>query len=341
MNKTLFFSVGNGPNSIYIIKMFQSLGYKIIVGDGNKDSAGKLFADKFILLPMQSDPHYFETILEIIKKEKVNYFVPFREVECLESSKIRQRFLDENCILVTPNTLTLETAIDKAHLYDFLCEKSDIPMMKYHVVDSLQSFEEGLVKLQNYSLAMKPAQGAGSRGFVILKNKPFSAKEFFTSKNEFVTLSNNAIREMLKNSEEIPKLLLMEMLEGTHYDTNMVCKDGEILYQSVKTRAEAKIGTITKGTILHHPELEEINRKIVKLLNTTGLISTQFIGNKLVEINPRWSTSLVVDGINEYLMDLQVWANEKIQIDPKVNKEYIDTQMLRFWDLKVFKDKDL
>lgn len=337
MSKKIFFSVGNGPNSIYIIKTFKKLGFYVVVGDGNSDSAGKLFADEFVKLPMQSDTSYFPKIFEVIKKFDINFFVPFREEECLNASKLRSKFLELNCTLVTPNSETLEISIDKANLYNFLSQKSDIPMMKYHIVNSLESFQEGVTKLKDYNLAIKPAKGAGSRGFVILKNELIQAKEFFTSKNEFTTLTLEYMENMLKNSNEIPKLILMEMLNGVHYDTNMLCRDGEILFQSVKTRAEAKIGTITKGTILRNEELEKINRKIVKLLNTTGLISTQFIGDKLIEINPRWSTSLVYENINEYLMDLQVWAREDLKLNEMNFENYQGVKMVRYWDVGVFK----
>lgn len=338
--KKIFFSSSNAAGAVYRNKQFRKLGYYVISGDANQDAIGKLFSDQFYCLPWQRESNYFDAVFDVIQKEKVDIFVPTGEAECLKASRMRQKFLEMGCTLVAANTRTIEVAIDKAELYNFLSAQTDIPMMKYHVVNSLQDYEEGLEKLRPLNVSIKPAVGSGSRGFVILDDTPMDAMEFFTKKMSFLKISPDYIRGILKNSTNVPKLVLMELLDGVNYDSNMVCKDGEVLFQSVKTREEAKIGTITKGKIIKNAEIEEINKKIARALNTTGLISTQFIGNKIVEINPRWSTTLVYNSVNEYLMSIQVWTGEDFGINPADLETYEGLKMLRYWDIVTYKDTD-
>ncbi len=340
MKRKILFSAGNGPNSIQIIKNFQNLNFEVLVADIDLDCPGKVFADYFFHLPFISDEKMIIVLKDIIRKYDIDFFVPARESECLITSFLRDDFKKLGCTLVTPNTKTLETSIDKSYLYNFLSENTDIPMMKYHVVKSKDDLEEGFKKLAGLELSIKPATGAGSRGFAIINDTPLDAKSFFTSKNQFLTLSKQNLLAMFENSNDAPTTLLMEMLNGKHYDATALCKNGKIICQFVKTREEAKIGTITKGEIVEHKEIEQINTKIVEKLNTTGLIATQFIGNKLIEINPRWSTSLVTEDINEYLLDLQVWAEEKIDLTNFNKDKYLNTRMIRYWDLMVYKDSD-
>lgn len=340
MKKKILFSAGNGPNSIQIIKNFKNLSFEVYVADIDIDCPGKIFADYFFHLPFINDEKMIPVLKNIIVKYKIDFFVPARENECLITSYLRDEFKDIGCTLVTPNTKTLKTSINKAFLYDFLSNNTNIPMMRYHIVNSKNDLEEGFNRLSDLKLSIKPAIGAGSRGFAIIDDTHMDAKSFFSSKNQFITLSKENLLQMFDNSQDTPTTLLMEMLEGIHYDATALCKDGEIICQFVKTREEAKIGTITKGEVIEHNEIKQINKEIVKKLNTTGLIATQFIGNKIIEINPRWSTSLVTNHINEYLLDLQVWAGEEIDLSKFNKTKYLNTRMSRYWDLKVYKDVD-
>ncbi|KPL80763.1 ATP-grasp domain-containing protein [Levilinea saccharolytica] len=337
MAKTIFFSVANVPGTVYKFKQFRKLGYRLVAGDANPDAVGRHFADAFHVLPMQKDPGYMDAVLRVVEQEKVDLFVA-GEGESLRALAIRDRFEALGCTLVATDAHTLEIALDKVTLFDFLAEHTDVPLMRYHAVHSLADFEVGLEKMRGCKVCIKPARGSGSRGFVILRDEPMKARELFTKKMSFLEMTIDEMRSILANSTDIPKLVLMEYLEDTNFDSNMVCRNGQILFQSVKTRDEAKIGTITHGHILEHPEINTINQKIIGALGTTGLVAIQYIGNKIIEINPRWSTSLVHGSINEYLMGVQIFTGEPITVDPSDVQDYPGLKMVRFWDIITYKD---
>lgn len=234
------------------------------------------------------------------------------------------------------NRETLEYSIDTDKLLSRLEVETDIPIMEYETFDSAPRFEEALDSIQAKRLCVKPAAGAGTRGFVILRDEPKRAEDIFSSKFQFQELTREYVLDALQKSSDLPKLLLMEFLDDYHFDSNMICRNGKILHQSVKTREASVNGTITRGEIVDEPELEKINQKIASTFNTTGLISTQFIGNKLIEINPRWSTSLNHGKINEYLMGLKIF-DDNDPIPDELN-DYEGTRMIRYWDIHVFQE---
>jgi carbamoyl-phosphate synthase large subunit len=340
-NKIIFFTVANNSGSAYYIREFKRIGMKVYVGDVNSESIGFHLADKFFQLPPQDDEGYVNHLLSLVEKEKVDFLVPAGEGECLKVAKLKDKFNQVNCLPIVTNVQTLEASIDKADLYGFFSENNLIPMMKYHVVNTIEDFEVGLKKLKGFSLCVKPATGSGSRGFAFLDEKPIAAEEFFCSKMQFLKFSLEQFRNMLSVEGATPKFLLMEVLGGTHYDSNMICKEGKIIFQSIRTREAAALGTITQATVVSVPEIEDINVKIAKALNTDGYVNTQYIGNKLIEINPRWSTSLNWEDINEYLMSVKLSLGLDVAVDENASINYLGTKMLRYWDVFVFKNNDM
>jgi carbamoylphosphate synthase large subunit len=336
--KRIFLTVANNSSSVPLIKHLKENGYEVFAGDLNPDSIGRFFCDKFIILPRQNSDDYIPTLLKIMKDESIDILIPSGELECLKIAKNKNRFLDMQCIPVVTNIETLELSLEKIDSYNFLVQHTDIPFMRFHLVESLEDLEIGLAKLGRIDLAIKPSQGSGSRGFAILTEQKNDAESFFNNKSSFAKLSIDELKDMLARSKQIPKLILMEMLNGIHYDSNMICKNGEVLFQSIRTREETINGTITKATIVKNEELFEINRKIAKALKVDGYICTQYIGNKLIEINPRWSTSINYKNFNEYLMALDLAQDKQLSVKMNSYKDYESTKFIKYFDTFVYKD---
>ena len=60
----------------------------------------------------------------------------------------------------------------------------------------------------------------------------------------------------------------------------------------------------------------------------------------LIEINPRWSTSLNENSINEYLMAVQVCSGENLTFDTHDLSTYTGLKMIRHWDVFTYRDED-
>jgi len=333
--KKIFLTVSNQHGIVPLIKHLKANGYIVYAGDLNPDAIGKFFCDKFIVLPRQDSAKYIESLLEVVSKEEIDILIPAGELECLKIARNKNKFLEINCVPVVSNINTLEVSLEKIDSYNFLSEKTDIPFMKYHLIESIEDIDIGLNKLKGLKLSIKPSIGSGSRGFTILSEDGEDAETFFNKKSSFNTMSIKSLKNMINRSKSIPKLILMEMLEGVHYDSNIICKEGEILFQSVKTRDNAIDGTITRGTIIENNEIFELNKKVVKAMNVTGYIMIQYIGNKLVEVNPRWSTSVNYQNFNEYLMAIELALYGEIKQDFGNYSHYIGTEFYRYFDTLV------
>ncbi len=315
MPKTIFFPVSNTGGSVYILKSFKEIGYRVVAGDASPFSIGRYIADVFHQLPWRKDPNYFDEVFRIIKEEKVDIFVSSGEWESLQVSRMREKFLKLGCIPTAANNKTMELAVDKCKLFDFFENEVDIPLPLFHTVETVEDFDRGLDKLKNVKVCMKPAVGVGSRGFVIVDDQPMDPKMVFNSRLTYPIISRDYVRQSLKNGS-VPKMIMMEYLdEGKNVNASLVGKDGKLIFSCVHTREAVKDGLSTRGSIIVNKDIVEYNRRIAKALELTGYVVSQYIGNKIIEINPRWSTSIIHNSINEFLMGVKVWTGEEITID--------------------------
>ena len=170
--------------------------------------------------------------------------------------------------------------------------------------------------MKNVKICMKPAVAAGSRGFVVVDEQPMDPKIVFNGRFTYPTISPMYVRDSFAKGL-VPKMIMMEFLEeGLNINAGIVGKSGDMVHSSLHTREVIKDGLSTRGSILENKEIFEFNRRITKALDLTGFIVAQFIGEKIIEINPRWSTSIIHNSINEFLMGIQVWTGEEIIIEP-------------------------
>ena len=114
----------------------------------------------------------------------------------------------------------------------------------------------------------------------------------------------------------VPKLVIIEYLEKRlNVNANMVGKNGKLILSCVNTLAAVKDMHRTPGSVVINKEIVDYKRWIIKALDLTGYIITQDIGNKIIEIIPRWSISIIYNFINEFLKGVKVWTGEEINID--------------------------
>jgi len=338
MSKTIFFPVTNTGGAKYKIRAFQRLGWRVIAGDANPNAVGRFTADAFYPLPWRDNPDYFSHIFKIIKNEKVDVYVPAGEKEALWVSRMRDQFLDLGCTPTAADTHTLELTVDKCALFEFLKKETDIPLPRFRAIHTQEDFDQALIDLKGIQLCMKPASTSGSRGFVRIGDET-PPDEIFNNRITHLTVSPNFVRRGFAR-KVMPKMILMEYLDdGDNVNASIIAKNGLLLFSSVHTRENMVAGLSTTGTIVKNDAIVEINKKIANVLHTTGFIMGQFIGNKLIEINPRWSTSIIYRSVNEYLMGIKVWTDEKLEIDPLDVAVHARLTYKRYYQQLVYDDQ--
>ena len=145
--------------------------------------------------------------------------------------------------------------------------------------------------------------------------------------------------EIFKKEKEFPKFLLMEKVSGSEYDAMALCFKGETLLVTVKSREKQRWGVISKGELVNKPEIVNSVKKIIKEIPLSYNISLQFIGTKLVEINPRTSTYIYQENLIEPYLAIKLLLGEITKEEIKKYQEKIDygRRMIRYMDQIFFK----
>jgi carbamoyl-phosphate synthase large subunit len=190
-------------------------------------------------------------------------------------------------------TEAIESCLDKSQMYSKL-SKTGIPLPKVKLAFTENEFYKAIDKLgyPENPVVFKPTIGKGSRGVRILDPKADRRDLLLNQKpnNKYMNLED--FTSILGGLEDVdfPKLIVMEHLEGQERTTDIIAKDGEMLVCSTKTMERAHWGTIVEGELVNDPDLLKQSKTIVEALNLSYCVNIQFIGGKLIEINPRVST---------------------------------------------------
>ena len=88
----------------------------------------------------------------------------------------------------------------------------------------------------------------------------------------------------------VPALMLMEYVDAPEITVDLFADKGEVVFHQTRTREEFLTGLAMAFKTIDRPELVELTRKVVRHLDLDYYQSVQWIGGRLLEINPRVST---------------------------------------------------
>jgi hypothetical protein len=98
--------------------------------------------------------------------------------------------------------------------------------------------------------------------------------------------------------ESFPPLLVMELARGEEHTVDGICRGGRLVLGHAKTREAMRAGLAMYFETAAQPELEAAARRLVAALGLDWFVNVQFIGEHLLEINPRISTIVYQDDLN-------------------------------------------
>jgi len=326
------------PGASTFIKEVKNNGEReieIVGVDMDPEAIGKFLCDKFYVVPAADDPQYIPKIKELIKKEKPDVFFPASSYDVNITAEHKDELEALGTVVVISSKEALEFANDKYKMYKILKEKTDIPLPKFYYPKDLVEFEECAKKLgyPEKEVCFKPHYGKGSRGFRII-NDNIDRKDLLMNQKPMSTyISMAEFKEIFKEGD-FPKLLLSEVVKGTDYDLMTLCKDGEELLTTIKTRESQRAGVITRGELIRNEKLVEITQKILSVIKLSYNISIQFIGDYLIEINPRTSTYIYQDDLKEPYIAIKLALGELTNEQVKEYRKKIKygRRMIRYMD---------
>ena len=327
------------PGASTLIKMLKGNGEREVetIGvDCEKEVIGRFWCDKFFQAPLSDSEEYIPFLLDICEKEKPDLIFPQSSYDVYPISVNREKFEKLGVKVLVSDPEPIEIANDKYKMYEAL-RGTGVAMPRYFFSKTLPEFKEAVFALgyPNESVCFKPPVSKGSRGFRYINPKADRRDQLLNQKpqdNKHMSLSE--FEEIFKDDQDFPGFLVMEVAAGPEYDVMALCDGKEPLLITVKTREKQRWGVITSGELVRKKDLEEAVSNIVKKIPLKYNISFQFIGDKLIEINPRTSSYIYQDDLIEPYLAIKLLLGE---IAPEEVKKYQEKirygrRMLRYMD---------
>ena len=335
--KIIITAVGS-PGSATNIRYLKSVEERklfLIGTDLNHDKIGKHWCDKFYTVPKGEDEKFIPRLLEIIKKEKPDVLFPQSSSEVIPLSRNKDILEKEGVKVLISSEKAVYEAENKAELYKSL-EDGPVKIPKFRIVNSLSDFLNA-VKALGYPktpVCFKPPISKGTRGFRILRDDVSRKHTLLHERpiNRFISI--NEFKEIFENDPDFPELLVMEFVEGREHTTDPLVRNGKTLLCPVKTRENERAGLAMKFVQTSNQKLVESTKYIVEKLKLDWILNVQFIGDYLIELNPRISTQMFTEEVNIPYLAIKLILDEITEDDienysDEVKKEFTS---LRYFD---------
>lgn len=147
---------------VSLIKAFQDAKQPVELICADSDSLAPSFkeANRFQVLPLFSDSHCLQSLLEICKAEKVSALVPLTNKAIEFMADHRNELRVDGRRLWIPQNTAIEICHDKWKLFEFL---------KNEGFDTPSTFLPGKIE-SSFPLIAKPRRGEGSKDVFVLEN---------------------------------------------------------------------------------------------------------------------------------------------------------------------------
>jgi carbamoyl-phosphate synthase large subunit len=270
MSKVLVSALGTLSGS-FISKFLKKEHYTVIGTDifPAKYIPASIDIDLFIQVPsvVDEEEKYFSTLISICKKYKIQFVIPIIDEEILLLAR-ENKFLNAIGIIpLVPEFLTVKICRDKKATFDFIAKNVEEVNTKTYL---LKNYNNTL----SYPVFIKPRQGRASIGCQKLNSEEI-----------LMVIKNNSNGEDYIVQEFIQgKFISVDFIYYPRYDKFSCILKEELL------RNKNGVGTVIK--IVHDDFIENICKKIVRLINYKGVGNMEFIidekGVHLIEIDPRF-----------------------------------------------------
>ena len=244
---------------------------------------------KFVRVPPANDPDYAHVVTSLIEAMDIDVFLP---VSTYEVPVVAQHAFP--CHVVVSSFESIDLALHKKRLYDVLVDYA--PHRIYDI------FPDST----DYILKSKAAKG-GRGIFMVTANIQKRIHAAVNHKAQDMQYIDPYEGYILWSTG---KFLACERLTGPHYDCMVLALDGDPLLVTCKTRERTRWGVITYGELINKPPLVEICKKVTRTLGLSYNFGIQFIGNTVIDVNPRVSTFIYGPDFNEPYLAIKLALGE-------------------------------
>lgn len=308
--KILIGSCG-GLTGVYLAKQFHRFDSIEICGfDANEDSVGRFFCDVFFILPLAKDSLFIPKLIDLLNKEKIDFYIPTHSSEIIEVSKYENIINKETKARFVVSPYETYLALDDKYIANEHLNKLGIP------VPHIYTGEEENLK---YPLLKKPRIGSGSNGVIQIKNK-----------EEYL----EALRD--ENS------FLMEYLNGKEYTVDCLFDtNGNLLGYNQRCRNKCIGGAVTISKNDNSVDIKKYLDKMAQEWIFKGCVNFQYIlVNEVpyfIDINLRYASGglplSVESGVDVPRALKKICFNEEI-IENEFISDFSNRTMYRYFEEK-------
>jgi carbamoyl-phosphate synthase large subunit len=261
--------------------------HQLFYVDSNKELQ-KLYPDcAFAPAPAVKSTMYKDFVIDLIKREKIDYFIPLIDEELiLAKGEIEGK---TSAHVIAPTIAFIEICLNKFKLMNFLNE---------HKLSHIESYLGHEYNNQlNYPIFVKPVSGRGSRGIRKI--------ESYEQLNAYFTLEGYLPEEVL----------IQPFISGQEYTVGVTTNNFNQIVSIGTKRILSKRGITQIAVTEDNKNISNVLVNLVEIMKPKGPINVQlFLTDegeiKIFEINPRFSTTSIleieagVQIIDEYLINL-------------------------------------
>ncbi len=286
------------PGAARLIRALQENGERelaVIGTDMSARSAGRFLCDSFHVVPRGSSEEFAPAVAELAEREGADVVFPQSSGEVVQFAANRQLF---PMPLMVASPEAIAACDDKAQTVA-LAERAGVKVPRTHLARTPEEFRAAAAELgyPEREICMKPPQAKGSRGFRVLSATVDRRYALLEARPGPLPLSVDEALEAI-GDEGFPPLLVMELATGKEHTVDGVCRGGRLVLGHAKTREAMRAGLAMYFETAAQPELEAAARRLVAELRLDWFVNVQFIGEHLLEINPRISTIVYQDDLN-------------------------------------------
>lgn len=282
------------PGASTLVRMLKANGERQIVIHGvdmRPDAVGRFMCDGFSIVPPGNSPDYIAGLAEVVEREQPDLLFVQSSHEIETVARRRDVFEALGARVLADGVRGIEIASDKAVMHA-ACSKIPVPQPVLLRPATLEKFVAGARELgyPDVPVCFKPPVAKGSRGFRILSAEIDRVHGLLYEKpiNRYMTLDDFV--DLFTGYEPFPQLMLMEYVDAPEITVDLFADKGEVVFHQTRTREEFLTGLAMAFKTIDRPDLVELTRKVVRHLALDYYQSVQWIGGKLLEINPRVST---------------------------------------------------
>jgi len=261
-------------------------------------AVGRRLCDAFQQVPPGESPFFAENVLQLCLRERIDVVLPQSSHELRALAGARAAFAEAGIAVLVASPEAIEATHDKAACYARL-GNAGIRVPLWQRVRGGRELARAALELgyPRWPVCFKPVVASGSRGFRILDPDLDRRHQLLRERPGGLVMRLEEVTELLPEvgGEE---LLVMELADGEERTVDGIAEDGRVLLGQPKTREEVRAGLAMFFRALDEPSLVEVAARTVADLGLDHFFNVQFVGDVVVEVNPRLSTIVYQEDLN-------------------------------------------